>query len=173
MLIKEQIKALLAAVGAIAFTAIIVWAYSSGKAAGTSETQELWNKEKTAYALAIDVARKKLEAEQQAHAATSTSIDKRLLELERDGDAELRRLNRDYTDRMRNSEARAAEYQRQAQGTPDQCSRLASHAAELDRSLEQGRLLVGELQTVIGQRDAQLKLLGEQIITDRELINEN
>lgn len=173
MLIKEQLKALLAAVGAIAFTAIIIWAYTSGKAAGSSETQDLWNKEKTAYALAINDARSKLEAEQTAHAQTSAGIDARLLELERDSGAELRRLNRDFTDRMRNSEARAAQYQRQAQGTPDQCSRLASHAAELDRSLEQGRHLVGELQAAIGQRDAQLKLLGEQIITDRELINEN
>jgi cell division protein FtsB len=77
----------------------------------------------------------------------------------------------EYTDRLRKSEARSGIYREQAEGGATQCRRLASHATELDRSLEEGRSVVQELRTTVGLRDQQLEQLGRQILADRALLN--
>lgn len=80
-------------------------------------------------------------------------------------------LHAEYADRLRKSEARSGIYREQAEGGATQCQRLASHATELDRSLEEGRSVVQELRTTVGLRDQQLEQLGRQILADRALLN--
>ena len=80
-------------------------------------------------------------------------------------------LHAEYAGRLRKSEARSGIYREQAEGGTAECQRLASHATELDRSLEEGRSVVQELRTALGFRDEQLRQLGHQILADRALLN--
>ena len=80
-------------------------------------------------------------------------------------------LHAEYAGRLRKSEARSGIYREQAEGGTAECQRLAGHATELDRSLEEGRSVVQELRTTLGFRDEQLRQLGHQILADRALLN--
>lgn len=77
----------------------------------------------------------------------------------------------EYKQRVQLSETRAGIYQRQAKGSALEQERLAAHAAELDRSLEEGRQLVTELKAAIGQRDSAIRALGSMILTDRKFFS--
>lgn len=81
-------------------------------------------------------------------------------------------LRIDYANRLLQSAAREGIYQRKAQGSAVERDYLASHAARLDRSLEEGRSLVRELRETLGQRDNAIRTLSQQIQADRRLINE-
>lgn len=76
----------------------------------------------------------------------------------------------EYARRLRQHEARAAAFQRMSQADAAERERLASHAAELDRALAEGVGLVDELRHTLELRDQQLKLLGQQILADRQLM---
>lgn len=82
-------------------------------------------------------------------------------------------LNAGFAERLRNSEARANVYKRQAGGSSAERDNLAEHAARLDQSLEEGRRLVRELRETIGKRDAAIRALGSMILTDRNLFSES
>ena len=147
--------------------------YSTGKQAGIDEVSKEWTQEKLAYQdeiLRIKTLNAGLEQDFENREA---EVNKELRNVKASYERTLASNASEHAARLRNHQERADLYERKAQGSEVERRGLASHAAELDRSLEEGRHLVGELQAAIGQRDAQLKLLGEQIITDRELINEN
>lgn len=80
-------------------------------------------------------------------------------------------IRADYEQRLLLSKTRAGVYQRQAKGSSVEQERLAAHAAELDRSLEEGRQLVKELKATIGQRDSAIRALGSMILTDRKFFS--
>ena len=48
-------------------------------------------------------------------------------------------------------------------------SYVASHAARLDRSFEEGRRMVAELSATLRQRDDQLRAVSKQLENDRSL----
>jgi hypothetical protein len=77
----------------------------------------------------------------------------------------------DANNRLQLSKARADVYQRQARSSSAEQERLAKHAAELDRTIEEGRSLVRELREAVGQRDAAIRALGSMITTDRKLFS--
>lgn len=74
--------------------------------------------------------------------------------------------------RMRNSENRAATYRRMSESGAAESAALAAHAAELDRTVEEGRHLVAELRETLGQRDKELTQLGEALIAVHQLHND-
>lgn len=86
---------------------------------------------------------------------------------------ELSRISRDYAGRLQQSDYRAGVYKRKATGSDLEREDLARHAAELDRSLEEGRSLVAELGATIRQRDTTIKSLGSVILNDRTLLEQN
>ena len=79
-------------------------------------------------------------------------------------------ISSQYSARLQQSEQRAKVYQRQAEGGATECRSLASHAARLDNSLEQGRQLVEELRATVRLRDGQIIELSNQIRADRKLL---
>lgn len=81
-------------------------------------------------------------------------------------------LNSGYSDRMRNMQKRIQEYARITEGSSAKCRDLADHTAQLDRTLEEGRHLVGELRAGIEFRDNQLKKVGELLLSERKLLTE-
>lgn len=78
-----------------------------------------------------------------------------------------------YEQRLLQAERRAAIYQRQAQDGAAARRNLASHAAELDRALEEGIHLVGELESTLRLRDRQVIQLGNQLLSDRKLLEDS
>lgn len=160
----------LAGVGAIVAALLVSHGMAYNK--GVTDVTLNWD-------ASIRVANKKLNdlneliREKDAkHAEESASIDRRLAEAETNYRNDLDTAARTYHDRLQHSEARADRYAQLAAAGPAQCEHLASHASKLDRALEEGLNVVQELSRLVEQRDTELRLLGEQILTDRSVISD-
>jgi hypothetical protein len=77
-----------------------------------------------------------------------------------------------YEQRLSQSDRRAQVYRTQANACDASTRNLATHAANLDRSLEEGRGLVRELGSHLRFCENRVRLLGEVIKADRELMQE-
>lgn len=67
------------------------------------------------------------------------------------------------------SESRAATYRAQASANTSAASDLANHAATLDRSIADGRIVVARIKSDLAKRDAEVKTLCDQLDTERAL----
>ena len=152
---------------------VLWWIHHLGVNQGKEVVQARWDQEKAQTQQAIQKVKNDTL---QAEADHRVAMAKVTLELDRAKQnhlAELAAVESRYAARLRSSEARAGIYQRQAQAGPAQCRDLASHAARLDASLEEGRSLVWELRTTLGLRDQQIRLLGTQLLNDRQLLSDD
>lgn len=77
-----------------------------------------------------------------------------------------------HAQRLQHAAERAAVYQRQAAGSAADAQALAEHAARLDASIEEGRVVVTELAATVRLRDEQVKALGAVILADRQLFSD-
>lgn len=151
-------------------TVLTLWGtYSLGSNSGEAHVQQQWDAQKAKDLLAIQKVRDELSQAESKHRQEVTSLEGELRNAEALHRNELDRLTGDFTVRLRDSKSRAGVYQRQAQGGAAERDRLARHAAELDRTLEEGRRLVAELRATLGLRDEQVKSLAAQIRADRAL----
>lgn len=147
------------------------WAvYDRGYDSGESHVQTKWDTAKLAQANEIIRLKGVIAQMEVIHHNETTRITDELFKANEAYTAAVVALNVRYVTRLLDSEKRAAIYQRMSEAGPAEQERLASHAAKLDRSLEEGRRLVEELRSTVEQRESQLKLLGEQLITDRKLM---
>jgi len=144
--------------------------YNAGETSGKNKVQKEWDgvedKRKTEINKLkgeISVLVKQHSVLQEKHAHELTLANARY-------EDELSRYRSDYTDRLQQSDNRANVYQRQARGSAVEQERLARHAAELDRTLEEGRALVRELGATLRQREVTIRALGGIILNDRTLL---
>lgn len=145
--------------------------YYGGKHHGEALIQNKWDAAKVQEQLQIAELKGMVAQKEAVHQQETANISSQLQKTEDDHAKAIADLSADHAQRMRQSEARAAAYRHLAEAGASQCRDLASHAAELDRSLEEGRGLVGEFQATLGQREAQLRLLGAQIVDDRKTVD--
>ena len=143
--------------------------YFWGNSNGQSTVQKKWDDQKVEDLKATQKLQDKYNALQRNHSYEVGLLTSRLQTAESNYASELARVSSDYDSRMQQSERRASVYQRQAEAGTLECRSLASHAAELDSSLEQGRRVVEELRATVRLRDNQLIELGKQIQADRKL----
>ena len=148
---------------------LIWWVSHTSYVAGQRDIQEQWDAERATYKKAMDTLK-----DQYATLESKVRIDNQrnsdeLAEKELSHAVILARLNSEYAGRMQLAEQRASRYQRQAQGGAIEQANLASHAARLDRSLEEGRRMVAELSATLRQRDDQLRAVSKQLENDRNL----
>ena len=136
---------------------------------GASRVQAAWDKSKAAYETLLAQTRNHYAWKMGINEQKTKEVEDDLKQAKLDYEADITRVAVTLRGRLQSSEQRAAEYQRAAQGSTSQRDDLASHAAKLDRTLEEGRGLVQELGATVRQRDKQLNLLGDQILADREL----
>lgn len=152
------------------FIGSYVITYNHGERSGGEAVYSLWGAENEKR----DEAYQKLELELAAAKATHTLRQKELSdELATSTaafQATLDGYRIDYDSRLQLATSRAGIYQRQARGSALEQERLARHAAELDRSLEEGRALVRELGATVKQRDRTIYALGQIILNDRTLL---
>ena len=143
--------------------------YFWGNSNGQTTVQKKWDAQKVEDLKAIQKLQDKYNALQRNHSYEVGLLTSRLQTAESNYASELARVSSDYDSRMQQSERRASVYQRQAEAGTLECRNLASHAARLDNSLEEGRRLVEELRATVRLRDNQLIELGKQIQADRKL----
>ena len=144
--------------------------YSTGKQAGIDEVSKEWTQEKLAYQdeiLRIKTLNAGLEQDFENREA---EVNKELRNVKASYERTLASNASEHAARLRNHQERADLYERKAQGSEVERRGLASHAAELDRSLEEGRQLVQELRTVVELRDSQLTEVGQQLLQTRALL---
>ena len=148
---------------------LIWWVSHTSYVAGQRDIQEQWDAEKATYKKAIDTLRDQyVTLEAKARIDNQRNSDE-LAEKEKSHAVALVELRREYDGRLLQSDKRASYYQRLAKGGAVEQANLASHAARLDRSLEEGRRMVAELSATLRQRDDQLRAVSKQLENDRSL----
>lgn len=165
-----QLKIAAAGLGLAVFLLAMNVSYFSGVKQGENNISARWEAEKVAHRDQLLELKGKIQQQEFAHRQGSMAIAEQLRKTEVEHEETRAALRAEHALRLRISAERGAAYERLAEGGSAERARLAGHATELDRSLEEGRGLVGELQATLGQREAQLKLLGDQIINDRKLL---
>ena len=165
----NSVVGLLVAAGVI--VAALAGTYHLGKSAGENKVNLAWAKEKKELGDKIIKLQTEIKDNLAAYILESDKNETQLRDAKAEYEKSLSSIRATAADRVRNSEKRADVYQRMSEGAESQRRSLADHAARLDRNLEEGRLVVGELQATVRQRDRELILLGSQILTDRKLIN--
>lgn len=153
------------------FTAYSGAVFLFGSTSGAAEVQAKWDAETKRR----DIKTAQLEEVNKVlikqHDVDSKFITQELKTYEAKYKIALAAATADYNQRLLSHETRTGIYRELAEGNSVERKRLASHAAELDRTLEEGRSLVRELRETVGLRDEQLRELGKQIMADRALLN--
>lgn len=144
-------------------------AFKYGEYTGSTEVSAEWKKENDNRDNAYTALEKKNASEREAHQQREKELGDELATTNETFQATLDDYRTEFAGRLLSSETRAGVYQRQANGSAIEQQRLARHAAELDRSLEEGRALVRELGETLGQRDRTIHALGQIILNDRTL----
>mgnify|MGYP003598865454 FL=1 len=148
---------------------LIWWVSHTSYVAGQRDIQEQWDAERATYKKAMDTLKDQYATlEAKARIDNQRNSDE-LAEKEKTHAVALVELRREYDGRLLQSNKRASYYQRLAKGGAVEQANLASHAARLDRSLEEGRRMVAELSATIRQRDDQLRAVSTQLKNDRSL----
>ena len=165
-LIKQFAPWLILVMGLAASVYLI---HDAGYDSGSSDVQVKWDEEKASYKKAMDTLRDQYATlEAKARIDNQRNSDE-LAEKEKAYAVALVELRREYDGRLLQSDKRAGYYQRLAKGGAVEQANLASHAARLDRSLEEGRRMVAELSATLRQRDDQLRAVSKQLENDRSL----
>ena len=143
--------------------------YATGYNNGVGAVEAEREADRQAQALVVAELNGQIKQKERQHAEESSQIRGDLANREAAYAAAVDGLRADYALRLRDSEQRAARYRAAAEASPDQCRGLAGYAAQLDASIVEGRSVVEELRATVELRDSQLRLLGSQIISDRQL----
>lgn len=146
------------------------YVYLCGKDDGKEVVQKKWDAEKKLYDTAIAGLKDHYGMLEAANRTKTEELTHDLAEAQKNHDVAIANAQSDFDKRLLKSQARADYYKRMSEGGSLECRNLASHAAELDRSLEEGRLLVRELRETLGLRDKQLIALGDKLQADRKLL---
>ena len=147
------------------------YVYLCGKDDGKEVVQKKWDAEKKLYDTAIAGLKDHYGMLEAANRTKTEELTHDLAEAQKNHDVAIANAQSDFDKRLLKSQARADYYKRMSEGGSLECRNLASHAAELDRSLEEGRLVVRELRETLGQRDREIMLLGKHIQNVYQLIN--
>ncbi|MNQ59263.1 hypothetical protein D3C85_734950 [compost metagenome] len=145
--------------------------YKHGEQAGAAKVSADWAGENTRRDEAYAKLKKENADLQTAHTQRQKELSDELAASTATFQATLDGYRIDYDGRLQLATTRAGVYQRQARGSATEQERLAKHAAELDRSLEEGRALVRELGATVEQRDRTIRALGQLILNDRTLLS--
>lgn len=159
-----------AGLGITSVLAVVLLIYHAGAESGRFEVQTQFDTYKQAEAKQLDAAKNAISTAEFRHRQETATIEDQLRKTEATNEATVAALRSSYSDSLRASDTRAAAYRRMSASGPGQCDDLASHAAELDRSLVTGRSLVEELRSDIELREGQLRALGAVITNDRQLV---
>lgn len=164
-------KFLLAGVIAALVVGTYTLTYKLGSHSGADFVQGQWDDETSKRKDRITELEKEYAALQAVHAERVEELTNDLENAEAVYRDSLASNEREFAQRLQQSQTRSGVYQRQAQGSSAERDRLAEHAARLDTALEEGRSLVKEYRATLEQRDRTIRSLGIMLQTDRQLFN--
>lgn len=144
--------------------------YAKGVRSGKETVQTAWDQDVKQHEKQVQLLKEQVARNEGKHRTASQQIADSLAASTLNHTRALAALQSGFSERLRQSDSRSAVYERMSEAGAVERANLASHAAQLDRSLEEGRLLVGELRSTVEQRDEQIRALGSQIAADRQLI---
>ena len=170
MILKDIYKPLVYVFSSVLALSLLSWfIYSKGQ----GNIQEKWDKEKTEQALRIALVQDKYDQLFESHKLFSSQVAGTLKEKDEKYEKDISSIVAAHTDSLRKYKSRADTYQRQAEAGTAEARSLASHAAQLDASLVEGKRVAAELAATVRLRDEQLILLGSQIKADRAILESN
>lgn len=162
-------------IGGLVILALLLGSYALvgkiGHTQGMADVQAKWDKENKDTADAVGRLQRVVATKEAEHNILSQRNSDELARTQEEHAKAMATVLADYTQRLLLSTSRAAVYERLSKGTATERDRLVQHAAELDRTLEEGRSLVRELGQTLGQCDATIQSLGKLIKADRALFN--
>lgn len=143
--------------------------YNTGYNSGVSAVEAKRTADRVAQELIVAELNGQLQEKERLHKAETNEIRNELHVQEATYNNAVKLIYAELDLGLRDSERRADHYRALAEAGTDQCRSLASHTAGLDASLVEGRSVVEELRTTLELRDTQLKLVGSQLLSDRQL----
>lgn len=155
---------------ALAVSLSYYWTYSNGKDAGAKKVYGEWAQHELVRGEAINKLRGELDVLVAQHKKAQEDYESQLAAATAQYEADLSGYRDEYDRRLQLADQRTGVYQRKARGSEAEREDLARHAAELDRSLEEGRVLVRELGATVRQREVTIRALGGIILNDRTLL---
>lgn len=163
-------KALVVGALALAIGLSYYMTYLVGHDTGANAVQVLWDEVEEKRNAEINRLKGEIAQLEKQHQTKQDELSRELEEANQATADAISGIHAHYVDRLRDSEMRADVYRRKAGGTEAERDALARHAAELDRSLEQGRQLVEELRGTLRLREVTIRALGGIILNDRTLL---
>ena len=154
-------------------TGSVALVYKVGKLNGVAEVTKQWDADNDLRDAAMNRLQGQFDTLSSQHKQRVEELSGELQTNQSAYEATLLRNRTADAQRLQLATSRADVYQRQARGSATEQERLARHATELDRSIEQGRSLVRELGETLKQRDVTIKALAGIIAADRTLLSEN
>lgn len=130
---------------------------------GKKEVHSQWEKESTLVKEKMQVLHQTYKNKEAAFQTELQAKEEIIYAQAEQSQKDIAAARKQLTHRMQQSENRANIYRNQANSEASEREKLANHAAELDRSITEGRLVVEELSTTLRQRDREVIFLGNQI----------
>jgi hypothetical protein len=162
-ILKYGVPALILAGGAY-------WVVDSLIDVGEARVQAKWDKDIAERNSKIRELEQKVKRNERAYRAEVDVIEAKVVSDNLAYERKLADSRIALAGQLRRSEGRAAFYVNLSEAGATERANLASYAAQLDRSLVEGRQVVEELRATVVQRDSQLRAVGEQLEADRKLI---
>lgn len=158
--------------GAIAVVGLGAWGiYQLGSSNATKKMEAKWAVMEGQYQDQITEAKNKVTQATDAHKLEVGELNDRITANSKIYAANLADAALAHAGRMRKSENRVQTYIGLSEAGAAERRYLADHAAKLDRALEEGRHLVHELRTTLGQRDSEIIELANYIQSLLKLTN--
>lgn len=167
MILKIPFKQLIYVIPIIVFFCLFTWfVYSKGK----EKVQLEWDREKETQEQVTKEIQNKYEELYKFHKEYVEYISSQLNTKEKENEERIADIERKHLDGLRKSEDRASVYRRKAEAGEAESRDLANHAAELDRSLVEGKRVAAELAATVRLRDEQIKALGTMLTTTYSIV---
>lgn len=144
-------------------------AYWIGDENGAARVQQRWDSSTTQQAQAKTDQLTTTRSKEAGHASQITQAVDNYQAARAPAAADSAARIADAQRLQRDSESRALRFLAMSKASEAERDRLASHAARLDASLAEGRVVAEQLRATVVERDAQLRLLADIIRADRAL----
>lgn len=159
------------AIAALVAVGALIGGYAVGHHQGAASVQQQWDKVKAKTAQAITTQVTTTREKETTHASQSTQAVDTYRAAQASADAVAAARVADAERMQRGAEGRALRYRAMSEASAAERDRLASHAAQLDASLAEGRVVAEQLRAAVVERDGQIQLLADTIRADRQLFD--
>lgn len=144
--------------------------YNIGYNAGFNKVTQQWEKDKANYQSEFNKLKQEYLLKEEKYKKENLSIVLELNEAKQKYEKDLISINNSFNNKLLLSEQRATVYRNQAKAGEVERENLATHAAQLDKTLTEGQQVVRELRSGIELRDNTIEKLIAQLKNDRKLL---